>query len=240
MRGPVDVYVYRSDDNGHTWKVLNLDDPVRHADWYLDDDFPEASKFAVTAYRLLVVDADGTKLPTEPVAVYSALDGRQYGLASAVVKRKFRYMKTAGVAVWHATPLRQGDPCPGYDGETRQNTGVPCPGDGCYGQPFVGGFAPPMRTWLRFDGNPVTDVSEDTSVGSVEKRIVRAEMLPWPKPVVGDLVVEAFSDDRYAVGGKITGKYFRGTAPLSWSVELHMLDRNDPRQGFPVPAEWRK
>jgi hypothetical protein len=235
--GPA-VHVYRSDDNGFTWTRLTQDGPVTDRDFYIDTALPKQPGDVTHLYRLVLMwTAPGPDYrDTEPVSSYGRLRRHEYGVVRGMIRREFIRMRRNGVPAWHTTPLQSGEPCGGYDEETRQFTEPPCEDDDCYGQPYKGGFASPMLTWVEFKRTPVIHQTEYTETGRMDARSGNARMFAWPRPRTGDLVVVAATDERYAVGPRVQGFLFKALVPVAWDVDLVLLDRKDPRQRFKVPA----
>lgn len=244
-----DVYIFRSLNGSSGWELLNPEAPVPMATGSFADTTLKSEFDRIVYYRGLL-DPDGgapsTWLAGPPVAPFEHLHPRQRRGANLVMRREYRRMsglKTDGMRAFHLIPLDDGDSVPYYDGETGQLLGIDCPdagtdGDG-FGQPFVGGYHPPLATWVRvIEAGMINEKKEGPEAMRADKESdMRFRFLAHPRPRENHLIVLPSSDRRYAIDDPVTPYYFPGTTiPVAWEALGKLLDPSDPRCRIEMPA----
>ena len=234
------IFVYRSWSGNRDWTLLNQD-AVVGKNYLSDTDVSLNDQFRPAYYRLLLLQ-DGKEYDSQVIATYDKLTPHEYAAVRKMMNVEFKNMTLArqGLRMLLFTPLLFGTPAPGTDGQTGQvfNTGTPSdPTTDSFGQKFVGGFAPPLVTYVKFSEigaltfkdmpeGEATDINQD----------ITARVLAFPMPRRDDLFVHPESDGRYAVGGVVQGYFFRGQIPIAFDIKLQLISRADPRMRLPLPA----
>lgn len=236
-----DVQVYRSDTGAAPWvRLTQTAVPKAFAREYLDDDVFSADRLQTIHYRLLLIHPDGRKWESPVVGMLGDLTRREYGHVRRILAEEERRLRLRdGIAMWHFVPLSSGTPNPRVDPRTGQLLSAECPEDDfqSYGLPFLGGYAPPVRTWVQMTSPLQTQNTKETDgMGRAEQAIWQARVLCYPRPSVGHLYVDSRTDQRYVVAGEPQGYAFRGIAFIGFDVKLLLLGRDDPRYRVPLPT----
>jgi hypothetical protein len=233
-----DFFVYSSTSGTPgSWTLLN-EEPVVGAKEFADDVLSIESKLVPTYYRLLAEHA-GQEYDSPVVGTFDILNKNEYRIAHRVVHVEYANMvRGNGIRMFHCKPLRRGAPCPSYDPETEQKfSSCPNPATDCYGTPFVGGFLPPLQTWVRFmDPDPVKKLDEGGDVSESRESSVRC--LAFPEPMPGDMFVQVGTDNRYVVDQTYQPFVWKGSVTIAHNVKFILLDRNDPRYRLTMPV-WQ-
>lgn len=228
-----DFYVYKSPDGNHEWDLIN-EEPCRTG--ALSD--PTANDDAF--YRILL-EHKGESYDSPIVGIYDKLTQAEYRAVRKMMNVEYNNMTRGrkGLRMLLYSPLLTGVLAPGTDPQTGQrfSTGLPeSPELDSYGELFVGGFASPVITYVKFAvmaQMTVSDAPDKTS--TTVERDITARMLAFPIPARGDLLVHPETDNRYVIGESVNGYYFRGTVPTAFDMKLSFLYRTDPRYRVPVP-----
>jgi len=235
------AHVYKSETGFSPWQRLNQNAELRaFAGEFLDEDFRTLDQLLVTHYRILLIHPDGRRNESPVIGIMDLLSRREYGhVRKILVKEEARLRKCDGVPVFHFVPLAAGDPNPRVRQDTGQALSAECPGDDpeSFGMPFLGGFAPPVQTWVQMR-TPVKiqQTTAQDGMSRDESLTWSARVLPYPRPSVGHVYVNPVTDARYVVAGEPNGHYFRGIVPVGYDVNLILLGRDDPRYRLPVPT----
>ncbi len=237
-----DVFVAFSSTGTKPWALLNGETPVASSvGAYADADLQMNSGAACGFYRLLLTNADGDNF-SEPVSILGDLSPREYGMVRAIMYREFMEMRaTNGYPVWHCIPKKSGERAANFDPDTGETVGLECPGtpdiSASYGLPFLGGFNPPILTWVRaltIDRGTLKDSESEMSPRETDTTTVR--MLAFPRPSRGHMIVDPATDRRYLLGDEIKPFLLRGVMPVAYEATMEFLSQGDPRYRFPVPA----
>ena len=235
------VYVaYSATGTAGSWDALNQDEPVASAvGLYHDERLSEANSAVVGYYRLLLVNSNGDNM-SEPIGILGDITAREYGMVRAIMYREFQEMKaTQGYPVWHCVPRDQGELAVNTDPLTGEVVGMECSDaeNPSYGLPYLGGFYPPILTWMRplaVSRGTLKDTERELAPTAVDTTTAR--LLAFPTPFRNHMLVDPATDRRYVVGDEIKPFLLRGIMPVAYEVTLEGLDRSDPRYRFPVPA----
>ena len=233
-----EFFVYRSYFNNNDW-VLMTPSPIRGRSSWSDTTLDYDNQFTQPYYRIAlrhkgviydspVIRASDKLTPAEFRHVRRMMNVEQKGMDKG----------RNGIRVLLYAPLLEGTPASGVDPDTGQqfNLGNTDPAKDCFGQQFVGGFSPPVITWVKFSAMGALQIQDMKEGESTDvNRDITARMLAYPEMTRGDLIVHPETDNRYAVGGTIEGFFFRGTIPVAYNVKLQLLQRSDPRYRVPVP-----
>lgn len=235
------VYVaYSSSGNAGSWKARNQDEPVASAvGLYHDTRLSEGSTANIGYYKLLLVNSAGDNF-SEPIGILGDLSPKEYGMVRAIMYREFQEMRaTQGYPVWYCIPRSHGELSENTDPLTGEVVGLECAevDNPSYGQTYLGGFYPPMLTWMRpiaINRGTIRDTESELSPAATDSTIAR--LLAYPNPVRSHMLVDPATDRRYLIGDEIKPFLLRGIMPIAYEVTLEALDRADPRYRFPVPA----
>lgn len=232
-------YVYRSTTGlKGDWELLNEYAPVSHGLSHWVDTAKLPAPGATLYYRLCYVHTDGAAHDSEVVELFSVLPREQYGLVRQIIWEEFTQLKHGGgLRVAHCIPLASGELASHIDPETLQPFAEACSASDSYGQPFVGGFLPPIRAWVKLSQVDIGKEDRQDGAGVDFKYDVILRMCAFPRPAMGHMIVNPRTDDRWVVGGKIKPYMFRGVVPIAWSVPAVRLCDDDPRHGLPIPTE---
>jgi hypothetical protein len=245
------VYVaYSATGASGSWEVRNPDNPVAAATGFYTDQQLVINSGAEVGYYQLLLTRNGTDTFSEKVGIFHDLDRKEYGVIHRIVQREFLEMRAAsGFPVYHCIPRTTGVVSPQVDPDTGVVSGMECPtvapDNATFNMPYVGGFYPPVLTWMRtisiqkdtFDENP-----NNTSSAQID--VTKVKLLPWPKPLRNHMFVDPATDRRWIVRGNVTPFMYRGIYPIGFEVDLYFLPQSDPRYRFEVPPvdlrEYRK
>lgn len=229
-----DFYVYKSSNSGlPPWELLN--DTPATGGMYVDTNHT-GDEF--TYYRVLLIK-DSVEYDSDIVKAADKLSRAQYGGISKIMRMEYLRMSTGnGIQVLHYIPLTSGALAPNVDPLTKQRTGIECPDvDTSYGLPYIGGYGPPIYTWLEISTYGESVVKEGDNKLDVDDDIThKARMLAFPTPAPGHLIVHPATDNRYGIKSPVQGHYFRGAFPISYDVSMTLLRLSDPRYRVPVPS----
>jgi hypothetical protein len=192
-------------------------------------------------YRLLLTNVDGDNF-SEPVSILGDLSPREYGMVRAIMYREFVEMRaTNGYPVWHCIPKTSGASAANFDPDTGETVGLECPGTpaltSSYGLPFLGGFDPPVLTWIRalaIDRGTLKD--NDSDMSPVETDTTTVRMLAFPRPSRGHMIVDPSNNRRYLICDEIKPFLLRGVMPIAYEASMEFLSQADPRYRFSVPV----
>ena len=218
-----------------TWELLNEFAPLQHGICHWVDDGQSIPPAGDTIhYRLLYVAPDGTEYDSDVVGLWDTLPREEYGMARMILNNEFFEMQhCGGIPVWQCVPLAFGELADNMDKATAQPVAVA--GQGNYGLPFKGGFAPPLLTWVKFDTVQHKSADRDDGMGFDEDVNIQGRFLAFPRLRRGHMIVNPHTDDRYVVASEVTPYLLRGMVPVAYSAGLTRLCQEDYRRRFPVP-----
>lgn len=234
------VFVFRSTD-GVRFDLLN-EQPLIRAAYYIDETMPADNRIDMIYYRLLLVHTTG-EYDSPIIGFFDKINRYEYGLVHSIIQKEFLKMRSGqGLEILYYCPLTAGTPCEFVDIESQQVTGAECedgsgdPTQDCYGQKFKGGFAAPVKTWMKIqESGPIVIIDSEVGLGQVDEYTAQARMLAFPRPKRDDLIIHVPTDNRYAIGEVVKPYMFKGIVPVAYEVKLHLLRRDDPRYRVPVP-----
>jgi hypothetical protein len=222
-----------------SWGSLNPDAPVASAvGMYQDSTLNMNSGAAIGFYRLLLTNVDGDFL-SEPFGLYGDLTPREYGMVRALMHREFTEMRvTQGYPVWHCIPKTTGDPATNVDPDTGMISGIECANAASpsYGLPILGGFHPPVLTWIRavtLSAGTLKD--HETDMSPKETDVTAIRMMAFPRPSRGHMIVDPATDRRYLIMDEIKPFMLRGVMPVAYEAAMQFLSQGDPRYRYQLP-----
>lgn len=236
------VHVAFSETGTKPWRLLTDVSPIASAvGVYHDAELHMNSGAANGYYRLLLTNVVGDNF-SEPIGIFGDLSPKEYGIVRAIMHREFTEMRaTNGYPVWHCIPKTSGEPAANYDPDTGEIVGLECQGtaeeDSSYGLPFLGGFNPPILTWVRalsIDRGTLKDSESELAPRETDTTAVR--MMAFPRPSRGHMIVDPSNDRRYLIGDEIKPFMLRGVMPIAYEATMEFLSQNDPRYRFHVPT----
>jgi len=239
-------FLYRSMSGEAPWELLNLTNDEGEAlalegASYVDEEYVVENRVTNAYYRMLMITEEAEEFESPIVSMFGKLTRRQWGGCCKILQRERLRMCTGnGIEVLHYIPLASGEVNPHFDPDTGQHLTAECPdeADSSYGLKYVGGYGPPVKTWIEFkDVGPIVMQDRDDGSGHDDPLNVQARMLAHPRPRRGHLIIHPPSDNRYVVGETIKGWYFRGIVSIAYDTTLHLLRRNDSRYRVPIPED---
>jgi hypothetical protein len=238
-----DVYVaFSATGVPGSWKVRNSSAPVAAGlGYYVDTDLVEVTAGHVVGFYRLMLSLGGVDMFSESLGIFTDLERREYGIMHRIIQNEYISMRSSnGFPVFHCIPRDFGAPSSQIDPDTGLSEGIECPGtppeNASYGLPYLGGFFPPVLTWMR-----IISIRKDTlqdrpdSLGSTETDVTKARLLAFPKPLRGHMIVEPTTDRRWLVGDQVTPYLWRGIYPIAYEVDLVYIDPGDARYRFIMP-----
>ena len=228
-----DFYVFKSPDGNHEWDIIN-EEPC-HAGALSDP------KVHDSAFYRVLLEHKGVSYDSPIVGLYDKLTRAEYQAVRKMMNVEYNNMVRGrqGIRMLLFTPLKTGVLAPGTDPQTGQrfSTGLPdAPELDSFGELFVGGYASPVLTYVKFSAMAQMTMSDDPEkMSTTIEREITGRMLSFPIPNRGDLLVHPETDNRYVLGESVTGYYFRGSVPMAFDMKLSFLYRTDPRYRVPVP-----
>ena len=223
-----------------SWASVNPDDPVASAVGMIQDQALNINSGAeVGFYRLMLANVDGDFL-SEPFGIYGDLTTREYGMVRAILHREFTEMRaTQGYPVWHCIPRQTGDPALNVDPDTGMVSGIECANASSpsFGLPILGGFYPPVLTWIRaLVVSAGTLQDDETDMAPKETNTTAIRMMAFPRPSRGHMIVDPATDRRYLIGDEIKPFLLRGVMPVAYEAGMQFLSQGDSRYRYQLPA----
>jgi len=242
------VFIYKSYTGIEPWELVDEFGTAANIGYYEDSVAGIADRVAQDIwYRLLLeitLPSGEVKEYDSPIiSLFQKLDRRQHFIARQIMRQELEDMRKGnGTLVLMYAPLMQGEPSVLFDAQTRQMiiaNGAEPDGHDSYGMPFVGGFAPPVETYIKYtkSGTLKMDRAEDGN-GRSELQPITARMLAYPKPDHDYLLVEPATDKRYIISDTITGHLFQGVVPVIYDVVLQAIPRRDAKYRVPIPEKY--
>lgn len=226
------MIVARSDSGTPPWTVLNAENPVPVLGNYEDQEFVVNNRVQMTHYQVALKAPSGALVAKSPsVNLLGTLPKSRYGAARYALRLEMLRMRGgSGKLMWHFQPLPGQFPG-GFVNQTGQTIGVECPQDG------LDGFAPPILTYVGLGSAQQTRIEDSSDgTGRVEEVTFSARMLAFPRPSRGHVLVDPYSDDRYAVGTVTEAYTMYGVVAVAYQTTIHLLNRDDERYRLGVPA----
>jgi hypothetical protein len=242
------IFVYKSYTGAAPWELVHEDGVPANIGYYEDDVAGIVDRVAQDIwYRLLleVPQSNGEvkEFDSPIISLFHKLDRREHFIVRHIMRQELEDMKKGnGIKVLMYAPLMQGKPSVLFDSQTRQMiiaNGTEPDGTDSYGMPFIGGFAEPVETYIKFTkiGTIAMDRPEDGN-GRDELQPIQARMLAFPKPDHDYLLIEPTTDRRYIISDTINGHLFKGIAPVIYDVTLQAIPRRDAKYRVPIPAKY--
>lgn len=233
--------IYRSPDGVTSWELLNPDDEPVFTNEFLDTNLPAAARLDRVHYRIdLEHPTSGDFVEGPVLAFYEQLSPSDYARASLMIRAELKRMsRGAGIPMFHYVPLSRGVVNPFFDSVTWLQSGSECKcnPDKSYGMPFVGGFGPPLQTWVQLLNVQRSREWKDDATGTKDSSRATARLLSFPHPALGHMLVHPATDDRYVVvAGEVKPFLYRGMVQIGFEVTLILLRRTDSRYQVRVPA----
>lgn len=230
-----EYYIFKSYNKGVApWSLVNelpvYSNMLQDQNLFVDGD---------PYYRVLMV-WNGQEFDSPIVGTFDKLSKAQYGGVSRMMQLEYLRMSTGnGIQVLHYIPLIDGEYVEGVDPETQQMYSIPCKDDYTenLGELYKGGFASPVYTWMEIEQFGIDSREEsDDGTGVNNKLVHNGRLLAFPRPKPNHLFVHPPTDNRYVITKDVQGNFFRGVFPISFSANLQLLRKSDPRYKVELPS----
>ena len=228
-----EIYVARSSTGTpDSWVDVN-EIPFRPGDIIEDDENWQGRTFAAAYYRIVLVH-QGKDYISPVISTFGRLSRMEYFGVRQILANSLLELKVAsGLEILHIIPKTSGQVAQGiFDPDTLQRISAEaCAAAGIsLDQSAPYGYHTPVRSWMRIASaaRRQEEISQ-TGLPSATTERVAVQLLAFPTPHVGDVLVHAASDRRYVITGDIAMDAYRGLAPVGFNVTAELLPRSDPR-----------
>jgi len=230
-----------------SWE-LKTPSPVPASDGkFTDSKFLIQSGVPIGYYKLHWTRGSESIL-SEPVGIFGDVSRREYGIASAILRREFMVMRAAdGFPVFHFVTRTSGDLSHNTDPDTNEINGEELPGEliPSFDRVYLNGFYPPTLTWVR----PTAAVrggqkDHEDGLGAADSVSMKAVMLAFPQPQRFHMLVDPVTDRRYFLTDVVMHAV-RANIPSAYDVTMEFIETSHPVyrvNAFDVPrsvADWR-
>jgi len=178
----------------------------------------------------LVVDERVT--PEDPIQTLKPLN-RELGIIQQINRLEILNLRNRGTVCAILKPKKFGELShEGLDQDTDQELNPY--GEGRFGQKYVGGFEPPIFTYMMGTIHR-TDLLKPfpTGEGETDKYVYKVRMVAQPQLKLDDVLVDLNNDMRYAVK-QIDSYQLRGEYSVIIDVQIILIARNNAVYKFPV------
>lgn len=242
-----EVFIHRSLTGTAPWELLNDEEHGVNAKvGYYVDRIARVKESGQTLYYRLSLEYqrpggdEVEEFETPVLTPLARLNRREQRAVVDIMRNELTNMRGGnGVPAFLFAPLQQGLPAPGFDYETQQmhGSGMTTLGKESFGEAFVGGFGPPVLTWIAKFGAMVQSFVPAANGGSGHQILpISGRLLAFPRPMPGYMVVISQTDERFVIGpDNIVPFMFKGVLPVGYEVQLLPIPRTDARYKVPVP-----
>lgn len=102
------------------------------------------------------------------------------------------------------------------------------------GKLYEGGYSNPIKTKLVINSIKHEHIDDQSGQGTTDPVIVSITGISYPKLIVGDLIVNKTTDDRYLFEGYSEEFYFMGKVPYKFNGIMRLVPRNQPEYKFDI------
>ena len=106
--------------------------------------------------------------------------------------------------------------------------------DVSFGKLYEGGYSNPIKTKLLINTIKHEHIDNTEGQGSTDDVIVSITGIYYPKLIVGDLIVNPKTDDRYLFEGYSEEYYYMGRIPYKFTGIIRLVPRNQPEYKFDI------
>lgn len=234
-----EFYVYKKQDGGQEWKLLN-EYPV-YGTIFLDTDFYSVNKYDTPHYKLLAILGD-KEYESEQVAVFSHIRRVEFGIIKKMIMTKFIHAKHDGIPVLYYPAIKSGKLSSNIDPITEQRMYATCTQDNSetsdYGKFYEGGYCHPFITFIRLKGSKLERTSL-TDEGVWDESVQHIETLPYPPVRSGDMIVDVCTDRRWIINESIKPNEFKGI-PVGYETTMSLQPRNSECYAVPIPDNYEQ
>jgi len=185
-----------------------------------------------------MLTTDTNEYKSEPIKISGDITPKEYGIIRGIIHREFTEMRvTNGYPVWHCIPKEDGVISDSYDEDTGEVSPT-CPDDpelDSFGMKYVGGYYPPLLTWIRPNDFKQALKTDTMDLSPHEFDVTSVRMMAFPRPRIEHLIIDPTTDRRYVIRGDVKPLPLRGVYPIAYTASMDHLKRNDPRYRFTPP-----
>nr|DAF78981.1 MAG TPA: hypothetical protein [Caudoviricetes sp.] len=102
------------------------------------------------------------------------------------------------------------------------------------GKLYEGGYSNPIKTKLVINSVKHEHIDDQNGQGTLDPVTVSITGIYYPKLIVGDLIVNKTTDDRYLFEGYTEEFYFMGKVPYKFNGVMRLVPRNQPEYKFDI------
>lgn len=232
-----EFYIYKQQDGGQEWELIT-ETPI-YGTRYIDTDFYSSNKTDIPAYRILAIK-NNEEYDSDIIALYSKVERREFGVAQAIIRDKYRQFRQDGTLVLYYPVKVTGPISDNIEEETGQRQKATCPNDASpdsdFGTYYKGGYAQPFLTFISFNGAKLqrkTILDE----GVYDDATQLVDFLPFPPVRSGDLIVDVEQDKRWIVNSSIKTHFIKNT-PIGYEANMTLQPHSHPCYHVPVPDNY--
>lgn len=205
---------------GGPWQILCPD--IRDTCMYTDTRINNYNKVSNDNYRLVLSVSDNQCYVSDPQTV-RWLDNPSYAKARNLFRLQYKQMAMTGRHGFLLKRIQWGQKCP---------LCAPMPGDNsvnqhcpqCLGTGFKGGYYKGIPVDILPDGQQQMQSIEE--IGYTRSSVLQAKVVAWPYIGIGDVWVDAVTNQRYMIQQVTVISYFK-SMPLLYQITMHLLEQTD-------------
>lgn len=103
------------------------------------------------------------------------------------------------------------------------------------GKLYEGGYSNPIKTKLIINSIKHEHIDDQQGQGTTDPVTVSITGIYYPQLIVGDLIVNTITDDRYLFEGYTEEFYYLGRVPYKFNGIMRLVPRNQPEYKFYIP-----
>jgi len=187
-------------------------------------------------YKVVLETADDT-YESRAVRADGGLPKRDWLYGRDIIRKEhLSSVKGLGVKGYLLKRKWWGPRCPVCtDFNTGEVTSSEC--DTCYGTGIVGGYYDPVLSWIKMNTHS-RQASVETMSGHTDVKTVKARFVAYPYLTVGDVWINADSDERYIIGdaNPIAVSAQIRSKPLIQTPDMGLVSSSDILYSIPVDS----
>lgn len=222
--------VQKSTDGLNGWATIAT---VEGQMWVDDLKLFPSSRYEEPHYRVFARHPDGSKAWSDSVGAFAKISRMEFGVANKIIRMEAQQLRTRSPAVLlKLNPAAR--PCPSCTDVTTSQRLTTSFCSACHGTGKTDAYFPGIATYVWFlTPSDKTKVAKEDGTGMMDEQLLKARMLAIPPLDREDLVVETARDHRWLVESIQLGM-FNGKVPVTCTLSLRMLERNDARYQIPI------